>query len=127
MSIFLILLILFIILEVFESTWQKSDTLFGVIYNNYHLYKKNTLLYFVFNTTFIYSIFLAFYLNNFGFWMSSIIVVKFFDIALRLSLVHKLDSGQKMEEILPINVKMNNLFRYINVLIYPLCFIFAVV
>lgn len=127
MNIALIFLIVFILLEIFESTWQKADTLFGIIYNNYHIYKKNIFLYFLLNTTFFYSIFLAFYLNNFSFWMSSIIIIKFFDIVFKLSLIKKIDNEEGLTQIVPIDIKMNNTFRYINVLIYPISFIFAVV
>ncbi len=127
MSTFIVLLTLFISLEIFESNWQKSDTFLGVIYNNYLMFKKGVFLYFFANITFIYTIFLSIYLQNFSFWMSSIMILKFFDIVFRLTIIKQLDSGKELNEIIPIDMKMNFYFRYINVLIYPLAFIFAVV
>ena len=37
----------------------------------------------------------------------------------------KLSNGSSLEELMPINVKMTAIFRYMNVIIYPLSFIFA--
>ena len=125
MTTYILLTFVFLLLEFFESNWQKAPTLYGVIYNNYTMYEKNTLLYFLINTTFIYSIFLAFYLSLFNFWMSSIIVIKFIDIAFRLHIINKLNNGAELSDFIPVDIHMNNLFRYLNVLIYPLTLIFA--
>ena len=117
---------LFIALELFESNWQKSDTLYGVLKNNYLIYKRGMLLYFLMNSTFIYSIFLSIYLNNFGFLMSTIIFLKFADIAFRLHILKKIDNGEDIKEIIPINIKMSNFLRYVNAVMYPAAFLFAI-
>ena len=122
----LFLFLIFVALEFFESTWQKSDTLYGLIYNNFSIFNKNIILYFLLHTTFFYTIFLSFYLNNFTFWMSSILVIKFLDISFKLTLMQKLSSGKEINELIPMNINMNLVFRYMNVLIYPLTFLFAV-
>ena len=122
----LLLFLIFVALEFFESTWQKSDTLYGLINNNFSIFNKNIILYFLLHTTFFYTIFLSFYLNNFTFWMSSILVIKFLDISFKLTLMQKLSSGKEINELIPMNINMNLVFRYMNVLIYPLTFLFAV-
>jgi hypothetical protein len=120
------LFLIFIALEFFESNWQKSDTLYGLIKNNFSIFQKNIFLYFLLHLTFFYTIFLSFYLNNFSFWMSSILIIKFLDISFKLTLMQKLSSGKEIEEIMPMNIKMTIVFRYMNVLIYPLSFLFAI-
>ena len=122
----LTLLLIFIVLEFFESTWQKSDTLYGLINNNFSIFNKNIILYFLLHTTFFYTIFLSFYLNNFTFWMSSILVIKFLDISFKLTLMQKLSSGKEINELIPMNINMNLVFRYMNLVIYPLTFLFAI-
>lgn len=122
----ILLLIIFISLELFESNWQKADSLHGLILNNFYLYQKNLLLYFSFHTSFIYTIFLCFYLNNFGFWMSSILIIKFLDISFKLSMMKKLSNGEELVNVMPMNIKMTSIYRYMNALIYPLSFVFAV-
>ena len=119
------LLLLFMAVELFESNWQKNDTLYGLIYNNFLIYQKSLILYFILHASFFYSLFVGIYLNNFGFWMSSIIVVKFLDMAFKLSMMQKLNAGIDIKEVMPVNMKMTNLFRYFNVLLYPFCFAVA--
>ena len=122
----LLLFLIFVALEFFESTWQKSDTLYGLINNNFSIFNKNIILYFLLHTTFFYTIFLSFYLNNFTFWMSSILVIKFLDISFKLTLMQKLSSGKEINELIPMNINMNLVFRYMNLVIYPLTFLFFI-
>ena len=119
------LLFIFIAVEIFESNWQKSDSMYGLISNNFVMYKKSIFLYFTLHLSFFYTIFVSIYLNNFSFWMSSILVMKFLDISFKLNMMKKLSQGSSLEEVMPINIKMTAIFRYMNVLIYPLSFIFA--
>lgn len=119
------LMLLFMAVELFESNWQKHETLYGLIYNNFLIYKKNIFLYFILHASFFYTLFVSIYLSNFGFWMSSIIVIKFLDMAVKLNMMQKLNSGIPMEEVMPLNVKMTPLFRYFNVLLYPASFAIA--
>ena len=120
------LFLIFIAVELFESNWQKSDSIYGLIANNYKIYQKNIFLYFTLHLSFFYTMFLSIYLNNFSFWMSSILIIKFLDIEFKLSLMQKLSKGISIEEMMPFNIKMTSLFRYMNVLIYPLSFVFAI-
>ncbi|QKF82984.1 putative membrane protein [Halarcobacter ebronensis] len=118
------LFLIFIAIEIFESNWQKSDTLYGVIHNNYAIYKKSIFLFFILNLGFIYSLFLVIYLHNNSFLMLSIIGVKFMDIALKLNIIKKIESNIALEEVMP-NIKMNFLFRYLNAIIYPITFLLS--
>lgn len=120
------LFFLFVAIEIFESNWQKSDTLHGVILNNYKIYSKSIFLFFVLHASFYYTIFVSMYLNNFSFWMSSIFIVKFLDIAFKLSMMKKLSNSMDIKDIMPMNIKMTMIFRYFNVIIYPLTFLFAI-
>ena len=120
-----ILILVFILLELFESNWQKAPSLHGVLNNNCAVFQKSMFTFFLLNPTFIYSIFLAYYLNLFDFWMSSIVIIKFIDIAFRLHIITKMNNGIALNEIMPMNITMNNYFRYLNVVIYPLSLIFA--
>jgi len=125
MTTIYVLILVFILLELFESNWQKAPTLHGVMNNNYAMFQKSVITYFLLNPTFIYSIFLVFYLNLFNFWMSSIVIIKFLDIGFRLHLITKMNKGISLNEILPMDIQMNSYFRYLNVVIYPLTLIFA--
>jgi hypothetical protein len=121
----LFFIVIFVALELFESNWQKAEYFYGLLKNNYQIYQKSIFLFFLFNPTFIYSIFLAIYLNNYSFLMNSIVVLKFADISLRLHFCRKIDNDEDIKEILPYNIKYNLIYRYINVVIYPLAFYFS--
>ncbi|AXH10552.1 hypothetical protein CP960_08265 [Malaciobacter halophilus] len=120
----LTLFFLFIAIELFESNWQKSDTIYGLLANNLIVFNKSILLYFLLNLSFIYSIFLTIYLNNYGFLMLSIVGIKFFDIAFKLSIFQKINNGVLLEEIMP-NIKISLVLRYFNAVAYPVTFLFA--
>lgn len=57
--------------------------------------------------------------------MSSIIVLKFLDISFKLSIMQKLNRGMQIENIVPFNVNITPVLRYLNVLIYPITFLLA--
>ena len=122
-----LLLFIFIVLEFFESNWQKSYSLYGVLINNFLLFRKNIFIYFSMHVTFFYTNFLSFYFSNFGFWMSSIFIVKFMDICFKLSIMKKLSNGFLLEEIISTNINITPIIRYFNVIVYPLTFLFAIV
>ncbi|RBQ29790.1 hypothetical protein ACNSOS_04570 [Aliarcobacter vitoriensis] len=117
--------IIFIAIELFEVNWQKADTMFGLVENNYAMYEKSVFLYLGLHLSFFYSIYVAFSLSNFGFFMSSIIVLKFLEICFKLLFMQRLYQGRKLEDIAPYDVAITPGFRYFNLLIYPSCFILA--
>ena len=111
---------IFVAIELFESNWQKSSTLHGMLENNFLVYKRNIFLYFILHISFFYSIYLSISSNNFGFWMSSILALKFFDIIFKLSIMKKLSDGINIDEIVPFDANITPILRYLNVIIYPL-------
>lgn len=116
--------LIFIAIELFESNWQKSDTLHGMLQNNYSIYRQNIFLFFLLNPSFIYSIFLVIFLNNTSFLLLSIVGIKFLDIAFKLNIMSKITEGIPLDEIIP-NIQVSKLFRYMNVIIYPLTFLLS--
>ena len=123
MTTIIVLSVLFVCLELFESTWQKADTFYGVIKNNYNQYEKNIFIYFLFNPTFFFSLYLSIQFNNYGFLMSSIIVLKFLDISFRLLLMKKIQNNEDVSYLIPIDIEYSMLLRYFNVALYPITFI----
>jgi hypothetical protein len=119
------LFVFFISLEIFETNWQKAETFYGVIKNNYLVYEKNIFFYFILNPTFFFSLYLAIKFNNFGVIMSSIIIVKFLDISFRLFLMTKIQNNEDITYLVPIDIHYSFVIRYFNVLLYPLLFLFS--
>ena len=118
------LFFIFIAIELFESNWQKSESLHGLLNNNYSIYRTNILLFFLLNVSFIYSIFLIIYLQNNTFLMLSIVGIKFIDIAFKISIMSKISKGIHLDEIMP-NIKVGLILRYLNAIVYPITFLIA--
>jgi len=121
-----LLIIIFISLEIFESNWQKADSFYGVIKNNYQIYSKSIFLFFILNPTFIFSLYLAYTLNNFTFLMNTLIVLKFADISFKLHLMKKIQDDEEMSSLIPFDIPYNTMLRYINVILYPGIFILSI-
>ncbi|MEN5387037.1 hypothetical protein [Aliarcobacter skirrowii] len=119
------LFIFFIAIELFETNWQKAPTLYGILENNFKVYQKNIFLYFILHPSFFYSIYLAVTLNNFGFWMSFIVILKFVDISFKLSIMKKLSKNYELSSIIPFDANITMIFRYLNLFIYPSSFLLA--
>ncbi|MDD2507952.1 MAG: hypothetical protein PHS78_02820 [Aliarcobacter skirrowii] len=119
------LFIFFIAIELFETNWQKASTLYGILENNFKVYQKNIFLYFILHPSFFYSIYLAITLNNFGFWMSFIVILKFVDISFKLSIMKKLSKNYELSSIIPFDANITMIFRYLNLFIYPSSFLLA--
>ncbi|MDX3959383.1 hypothetical protein [Aliarcobacter skirrowii] len=119
------LFIFFIAIELFETNWQKAPTLYGILENNFKVYQKNIFLYFILHPSFFYSIYLAISLNNFGFWMSFIVILKFVDISFKLSIMKKLSKNYELSSIIPFDANITMIFRYLNLFIYPSSFLLA--
>lgn len=118
------LFFIFIAIELFETNWQKANSIHGILLNNYKVYRYNIFLFFLLNFSFIYSIFLVIYLQNNSFWMLSIVGIKFLDIAFKLNIMSKINENIPLEDIMP-NIRIGLLFRYANVVIYPITFLIA--
>jgi hypothetical protein len=123
---FIILLAIFIGFELFESNWQKSDTFYGMLKNNYLVYEKNIILYLCMHPSFFFTLYLSVVHNLFDIWIVSIVCMKFFEIVFKLNLMEKIKKDEPITEIIPNDIQVNFLLRYTNVLLYPLAFYFSV-
>ena len=116
---------LFFALELFEANWQHSKTLYGILENNYKIYKKSVFLYFLMNPTFFFSLYITISYNIFNIYMDIVIVLKFLDIAFRLNLMKKITNNEDIKRIIPFNIDMSGLMSYINVVLYVPMILFA--
>jgi len=107
-------------MEFFETKWQKADSLDKLLLKNYFLYKSEGIFgYLLVNLSFFYAIGVAFFLNNFVFWIDLIVVFKFMDISMKLYIFQKIDNEGEdvLYEFFPQNISMQEL-TYLNMSIY---------
>jgi len=125
------LLLIFILLEFFESSWHRANSMYELIKKNYLLYKKSIFYFFFINITFIYTLFLLVSLESlyssgkFIFWITTILGMKMIDIIFKLFLFKRIDSGVGITQFLPNDIAMSYSIRYSNILFYPTMFYFG--
>lgn len=125
MEDFIVLLAILIGFELFESNWQKADNFYGLLGNNYLIYKKNLILYICMHPAFFFMLYFA--MSHYvDLWIASIVAMKFFEISLKLNMMQKIEQNKPIEEIMPINMQITPALRYMNVMLYSSAFIFSI-
>lgn len=125
MENFIILLTFFIAFELFESNWQKSNTFYALLKKNYLIYEKSIPLYILIHPAFFFTLYLSVVHNLFDIWIISIVIMKFAEIAFKLTLMEKISNDESIQSMIPTDIKITPLLRYMNVIIYPSAFCFS--
>lgn len=120
----LLYLSVLLVLEIVEASWQKGNTFREILKSLRKVYDTHIFLFFLLHPTFYFAIFVSLQENLFNWPMSTIVVLKFFDMAIKLSLIQKEKEGTLPAE-LPIDEPIHPLLKYIALLLYPLILYFA--
>jgi len=57
--------------------------------------------------------------------MGSIFIIKFLDIIFKLFLLNKIDKNEDISALIPMDIELTFILRHLNVIIYPIMYIFA--
>lgn len=115
-----------IIFELFEITWQCSDTLYQILEKAYRYYSKSIFVFLLMHPSFYFVLFVVLATGRLNISMIIIIAFKIFDIFMKIELVRKLFIEQKlsveMESLL--HKRIYKIFFLSGILIYtPLLYI----
>ncbi|WP_281950377.1 hypothetical protein [Nitrosophilus kaiyonis] len=123
-----IYLIILIIFEIYEASWQKADTFFKIVENIFDKFKKGQIYFYLSHPSLWFILFIAIKYNIFNFWMVFMILLKISDIAFKLWIIESLIKGKKIEEIigLPADIKISPYMIYINTFVYTFLFYKAI-
>ena len=115
--IYLIILILF---EIYEASWQKADTFFGIIQNIFNRFKKGQIYFYLSHPSLWFILYIAIKYDIFNFWMSIIIFLKFSDTIFKLWIIDSIKKKKSITEIIgiPHDFEVSKYFLYINTFIY---------
>lgn len=119
---------LFVILEIVEISWQKSDTIMGMLNKMYKYYNKNVLLFFAMHPTFSFSLGFAI-LTDYTLGSMLLAGTKTLDIIVKLIFIDKIFIKKELshEMSLIILAPIDKFLPYIGLLIYPIFIIMALV
>lgn len=120
MSFELVLLILFIITELFEIMWQKSPTLLHMLEKIYAYYRTSPYLLYTMHPSYIFGIYL-FYLTSYNIWILVILVIKSIDIIFKVMLIHKYFVQDSLSEELKMMLEqpLHPIMLTMGLMLYP--------
>jgi hypothetical protein len=76
-----------VILELFEATIQRSDTLYGVMEKLYAWYKKSIFAFFLIHPAFYFTLFVVIVTDILNIYMILLLVFKVFDLFYKIELI----------------------------------------
>jgi hypothetical protein len=113
-------IILFIILEIYEVSWQKAPTLIGMLVNMYRYYAKSVVLFLIMQPTFYFSIGFAIF-SNYSPAALTIVFLKTVDIATKIILLEQVFIKKEISQEMSVMLltPLNSFLPYMGLLIYP--------
>jgi len=114
-------LLLYVILEFFEVSWQKAPSLMGMLLRMYHYYNKSIWLFLLMHPTFYFAIGFAILSNYDGFALL-LIGIKTLDIVTKISLIQQVFIKKELTQELSLILlaPINGFLPYIGLFLYPI-------
>lgn len=113
-------LILFILLELYEISWQKAQTLMGMLSKMYSHYKKSMLIFLLMHPTFYFSIGFAI-ITNYNPLALLLVFIKTLDMVTKILLIQQIFIKKELsqEMSLMLLAPLNNFLPYLGIIVYP--------
>ena len=114
-------LIIFIVLELYEVSWQKSDSIMGMIIRMHIQYSKSIFLFLIMNPTFYFSIWFAM-ASDYSPSAMILLFIKTMDVATKILLIEMVFIKKELSQDLALVLlaPINKLLPYIGLFIYPI-------
>ena len=111
---------IFIVLEIYEISWQKAPSIMGMLIRMYKYYQKSILIFLIMQPTFYFAIGFAM-LTNYAPSALILLFIKTFDIATKILLIEQVFSKRELSQDLSLVLlaPINSFLPYIGLLIYP--------
>jgi len=120
-------ILLFIILEIYEISWQKAPSIMGMLIRMHKYYSKNILLFLIMQPTFYFSIGFVM-LTNYSPSAMFLLFIKTFDIATKILLIEQVFKKRELTQELSLILlaPINSFLPYIGLIIYPFLIALAI-
>jgi len=90
MSNYLIeIIVVMILLEIFEASWQRAESVEGILANSYFYYQKSIFIFFLMHPTFYFILFVSLYTSVLNLGIISILIFKALDLLFKLDIINK--------------------------------------
>lgn len=113
-------ILLFIILEIYEVSWQKAPSIMGMLIRMHKHYSKSIFLFLLMHPTFYFAIGFVM-LTDYAPSAMILLFIKTFDIATKILLIEQVFTKRELSQELSLILlaPINNFLPYIGLLIYP--------
>ncbi|MCF6309371.1 MAG: hypothetical protein L3J19_02690 [Sulfurimonas sp.] len=120
-------ILLFILLEFYEITWQKAPSIMGMIIRMHKYYSKSIFLFLIMQPTFIFGIGF-FILSDYNMYAMILLFIKTADIVTKILLIEQVFTKRKLsqEMSLILLAPINSFLPYMGLLLYPLLIALAI-
>lgn len=113
-------ILIFIILEIYEISWQKAPSIMGMLIRMYKYYQKSIFVFLIMQPTFYFAIGFAM-LTNYAPSAMILLFIKTFDIATKILLIEQVFTKKELSQDLSLVLlaPINSFLPYIGLIIYP--------
>lgn len=94
---FVEIIIAMAVLEIFEASWQRAQTLEGMLYNSYLYYQKSIFILFLMHPTFYFILFVALATQTLNFGIIAILTLKAIDLLFKVDIIKKYFVDQNLD------------------------------
>ena len=118
---------IFIVLEIYEISWQKAPSIMGMLIRMYKYYQKSIFLFLIMQPTFYFAIGFAM-LTNYAPSALILLFIKTFDIATKILLIEQVFTKKELSQDLSLILlaPINSFLPYIGLLLYPFLIALAI-
>jgi len=119
--------LLFVLLEIYEISWQKAPSIMGMLIRMNKHYSKNILLFLIMHPTFYFAVGFVM-LTNYAPSAMILLFVKTFDIATKILLIEQVFKKRELSQELSLILlaPINSFLPYLGLLFYPILILLAI-
>lgn len=120
-------LLVFILCELFEVSWQKAPSIMGMLLRMYMYYSKNVILFLIMNPTFYFAIGFAM-LCDFNVYSVILLFLKSADIVTKIILIDQVFGKKELTSELSrmLLTPLSAYLPYVGFLVYPPLILLAI-
>ncbi|MFA6137161.1 MAG: hypothetical protein WC667_03660 [Sulfurimonas sp.] len=120
--------ILFVLFELYEASWQKASSVIGMLARMYEHYSKSIFIFLLMHPTFYFSIWLVM-LSDYNIYAMILLFVKTVDLATKIILIEQVFIKKELTEEVSLILlsPINGLLPYIGLLLYLPLVVLAII
>ncbi|MDO8454030.1 MAG: hypothetical protein Q7S59_05620 [Sulfurimonas sp.] len=120
--------ILFVLFEVYEASWQKASSVIGMLARMYKHYSKSIFIFLLMHPTFYFSIWLVMR-SDYNIYAMILLFVKTVDLATKIILIEQVFIKKELTEEVSLILlsPINDLLPYIGLLLYLPLVVLAII